>query len=126
MWLMLYGGPGGMLARVARAPWGPWSDPTRILGGEEWLPCHLLMTSNGCGKRRDFWQGGHKGGKFVQGGLYAPYVLNRYTSAATGVGAPGGSSCTIYWVVSTWNPYEVTVMRTMLEVNGGTTSKAGR
>jgi hypothetical protein len=124
LWLMLYGGPGGMLARVARAPWGPWSEATRILGGEDWLACHLLMTADGCGNRRDYWPGGHKNGKFVGGGLYAPYVLNRYTTAA-GVGAPGGSSCTIYWVVSTWNPYEVTVMRTTLQVDGGGVSNGG-
>jgi hypothetical protein len=115
MWLMLYGGPGGMLARVARAPWGPWSDPTRILGGEDWLPCHLMMSPDGCGNRRDYWPGGHKNGKFVGGGLYAPYVLNRYTTGG-GVGAPGGPSCTIYWVVSTWNPYQVSVMRTTLHL----------
>jgi hypothetical protein len=47
------------------------------------------------------------------GGLYAPYVLNRYTGAASGSG-PGRRS-TIYWVVSSWNPYEVSVMRTTLQ-----------
>jgi hypothetical protein len=30
--------------------------------------------------------------------------------------AGGGRSSTIYWVVSTWNPYEVSVMRTPLHV----------
>jgi hypothetical protein len=41
------------------------------------------------------------------------YVLNRYTGAASGSG-PGRRS-TIYWVVSSWNPYEVSVMRTTLQ-----------
>jgi hypothetical protein len=124
MWLMLYGGPGGILARVAPAPWGPWSDAARILGGEDWLGCHLLMTQNGCGNRRDYWPDGHKNGKFEGGGLYAPYVLNRYTTAAS-VGALGGLSCTIYWAVSTWNPYQVTVMRTTLHVDGGSPALDG-
>jgi len=113
LWLMLYGGPGGMLARAARAPWGPWSDPTRILGGEAWLACRMVMTANGCGSRRNYWPGKHQGGKLVSGGLYAPFLLNRYTTAA-GVDSHGSRTCTIYWLVSTWNPYQVSVMRTTI------------
>ncbi len=113
MWLMVYGGPGGILARVARAPWGPWSEPTHLLGGEAWLPCRLLMAPEGCGTRRDFWPGKRRDGAFVPGGLYAPYVLERYTSVEPA--RPGeGPGVTVYWLVSTWNPYEVTVMRTTL------------
>jgi hypothetical protein len=55
------------------------------------------------------------GGNRLGGGTYAPYVLNRYTTAAESEGA--GRSSTIYWVVSTWNPYEVSVMRTTLHVD---------
>jgi hypothetical protein len=122
-WLMLHGGGQGtpwlagrhrVVARVARAPWGPWSEPTAILGAEDHLDCHLVMVPDGCGARRDYWPDWHrKTGKFLAGGLYAPYVLNRYTTAAGGGGAPRGS--TIYWVVSTWNPYAVVLMRTTLE-----------
>ena len=123
-WLMLYGGPGGMLVRVARAPWGPWSDATRILGGENWLGCHLLMTPNGCGNRRDYWPNNHQSGKFVAGGLYAPYVLNRFTRE-TSVDADRNRSCTIYWTVSTWNPYQVSIMRSTLRVEEGDSPRAG-
>lgn len=112
MWLMLYNCPGGIAARVARAPWGPWSLPTTILGPNDKLGCRLLMIPEGCGNRRDFWPGKHVNGKFVGGGTYAPYVLNRYTTATDSAG-PGRSS-TIYWVVSTWNPYGVVLMRTTL------------
>lgn len=73
------------------------------------------MSPEGCGNRRDFWPGKHDDGKFVRGGTYAPYVLNRYTTAAASQGP--GRSATIYWVVSTWNPYEVNVMRTTLHVD---------
>jgi hypothetical protein len=114
-WLMLYQCPGGVLARIAPAPWGPWSLPTSILGPNDKLGCRLLMTPEGCGNRRDFWPTEHHNGKFVGGGTYAPYVLNRYTTAANSEG-PGRSSM-IYWVVSTWNPYEVIVMRTTLRVD---------
>jgi hypothetical protein len=115
LWLMLYNCPGGIMARVAHAPWGPWSLPRRILGADDKLGCRLLMIPEGCGKRRDFWPTKHVNGMFVGGGTYAPYVLNRYTTAAESEGA--GRSSTIYWVVSTWNPYEVSVMRTTLHVD---------
>ncbi len=114
-WLMLYQCPGGVLARVAPAPWGPWSLPTSILGPDDKLGCRLLMSPQGCGNRRDFWPAKNHDGKFVGGGTYAPYVLNRYTTAAASPGP--GRSATIYWLVSTWNPYEVDVMRTTLHVD---------
>jgi hypothetical protein len=113
MWLMLHNCPRGISARIAPAPWGPWSLPTQILGGDDGVGCRLVMTPEGCGNRRDFWPGKHKNGKFVAGGFYAPYVLNRYTGAAPGSGPERRS--TIYWVVSSWNPYEVSVMRTTLQ-----------
>jgi Domain of unknown function (DUF4185) len=114
LWLMLYNCPGGIMARVAPAPWGPWSAPTVILGPADRLGCRLLMTAEGCGQRRDYWPAQHRDGKFVAGGTYAPYVLNRYTTVAAAEG--GARSSTIYWLVSTWNPYEVSVMRTTLQV----------
>ena len=110
MWLMLYQCRGRVLARVAPAPWGPWSTPTAILDADR-LGCRLLMIPEGCGDRRDFWPNRHENGKFVSGGLYAPYVLDRYTHATVGA----GQRSTIYWVVSTWNPYQVSVMRTTLQ-----------
>jgi len=108
MWLMLYNCPGGIEARIAPAPWGPWSTPTNLLGKDEDVGCRLIMIPAGCGNRRDFWPGKQTDGKHVAGGFYAPYVLNRYTTAA-------GDSSTIYWLVSSWNPYEVAVMRSTLK-----------
>jgi hypothetical protein len=113
MWLMLHNCPRGISARIAPAPWGPWSTPTVILSGDDAVACRLLMTPEGCGNRRDYWPGKHANGKFVAGGFYAPYVLDRYTSAAASDATARRS--TIYWVVSSWNPYEVSVMRTTLQ-----------
>ncbi len=106
-WLMLHQCARRVFARIAATPWGSWSTPTEILG----VGCRLVMLPQGCGNRRDYWPGKHGSGKFVPGGFYAPYVLDRYTTA----GGPGRRS-TIYWLVSTWNPYEVSVMRTTLEL----------
>ncbi len=114
LWLMLHNCPRGISARVAPAPWGPWSAPSQILGGDDDLACRLVMIPRGCGNRRNFWPRKHKDGKFTAGGLYAPFVLNRYTAPAAGGNGPVRRS-TVYWVVSTWNPYEVTVMRTTLQ-----------
>jgi hypothetical protein len=112
-WLMLYNCARRIWARIAPAPWGPWSAPTELLGGEDGVGCRLVMVADGCGKRRDYWPAQRRNGKFVAGGFYAPYVLDRYTSAAAADTASRRS--TIYWLVSAWNPYQVTVMRTTLQ-----------
>jgi hypothetical protein len=112
-WLMLYNCDfGGIKSRIAPAPWGPWSAPTQMFSPEDKLGCHLVMREDGCGNRRNYWPK-HKDGKFEGGGLYAPFVLNRYTTPAGGDGP--GRRATIYWVVSSWNPYEVSVIRTTLQ-----------
>jgi hypothetical protein len=110
MWLLLYQCERRVWARVAQAPWGPWSTPTAILDAEQ-LGCKMLMTAKGCGDRRDYWPMRHPNGEFVRGGLYAPYVLNRFTRPAPGP----GRRAAITWLVSTWNPYQVAVMRTVLQ-----------
>jgi Domain of unknown function (DUF4185) len=112
MWLMLYNCDAGRIeARIAPAPWGPWSTPTKLLGKDEDVDCRLVMTPAGCGNREDFWASKQKNDKFVAGSFYAPFVLNRYTTVA------GSNGSTIYWLVSTWNPYEVMVMRSTIERN---------
>lgn len=36
-WLMLYTGPGTVLARLATKPWGPWGEPAVVMSfGDEW------------------------------------------------------------------------------------------
>jgi hypothetical protein len=119
-WLMLYNCRGEIVARIASAPWGPWSAPTTILSVGPDVDCRLVMTAEGCGNRRDYWPTMHKNGKFEVGSFYAPYVLNRYTTV--GISDNGNPKSTIYWLVSPWNPYEVTVMRTTLEVDSSPSS----
>ena len=114
MWLMLYGCAPRIEARIASAPWGPWSAPTELLGKDEDVGCRLIMIAAGCGNRQDFWPSRQKNGNLQPGAFYAPFVLNRYTTAAA-AGSGASRSSTIYWLVSTWNPYEVTVMRTTLK-----------
>jgi hypothetical protein len=107
MWLLMYD---SVAVRVAQAPWGPWSAPTAILGPADHPGCNLHMIPDGCGNRRNYWPK-KANGKFVPGGFYATYVLNRYTRAAE-----GGRGATIYWTMSNWNPYQVYIMKTTIEL----------
>jgi hypothetical protein len=111
-WLMLYQ-CSGVQARVAAAPWGPWSEPTELLGQGDNPGCRLVMIPQGCGNRRDYWPAKHPNGQFTRGGFYAPYVLNRYTTDAGSTAQK--HKATIYWTLSTWNPYVVSIMRTTIE-----------
>lgn len=106
MWLMMYD---AVAVRVAPAPWGPWSEPTVILGPADHPGCWLTMTVEGCGNRRDYWPGKRRGNLFQPGGFYGTYVLNRYTRRGS-----EPNSATIFWTLSTWNPYEVSIMRTTI------------
>jgi hypothetical protein len=45
----------------------------------------------------------------VHGGAYAPYVVERWTKLQ-------GSELALYYVLSTWNPYVVVLMRSRLRV----------
>ena len=45
------------------------------------------------------------------GGIYGPYLISSFTR-----GTP--STTTVYWTMSTWNPYEVMLMKTRLRLDG--------
>jgi hypothetical protein len=121
VWLLLYNCKGsGIEARYAPAPWGPWSDPIVLLSPtlDPSLYCTLLMGPSGCPGLTDYWGDGRLGG------LYAPFVLNRFTQDTSRscfgrtprpVGL-GVSCANIYWLVSTYNPYVVVVMTSTLMI----------
>jgi hypothetical protein len=120
-WLLLYGcaiGPfaSRIEARTAPDPWGPWSPPTVVLSqeGNPGLLCTLLQKAAGCPNLRNYWWLTNE--KKWPGYLYAPFVMERFTVDATpeGVGQP--RQATIYWLLSTWNPYVVTVMQSKLKL----------
>jgi hypothetical protein len=112
-WLLLYNCRlWNIEARFAPDPWGPWSPPTSILNLAQPVLCTLIMSENGCPGQATYWPP-LPSGKPTPGFFYAPFVLNRYTQAEPPQG-PGSRSATIYWLVSTWNPYQVVVMRSTL------------
>jgi hypothetical protein len=69
------------------------------------------MAEGGCGNQESYW---HDPETFL-GAFYAPFVIERYTTAVL-TPLPGRRQATIYWLLSTWNPYQVTVMKTTLNV----------
>jgi hypothetical protein len=112
-YVMLYNSaePRGIVMRSAAAPWGPWSDGTVIF--EPWRDrgyghfLHISAKFKGKQdrlsdpKREDEW-----------GGEYGPYLMARYTRGSA-------ERCRIYYTLSTWNPYQVVVMRSELQLRAG-------
>lgn len=48
----------------------------------------------------------------LRGGAYAPYVVERWTRRRD-------TELTIYYVLSTWNPYVVVLMKSAFQISGG-------
>jgi hypothetical protein len=112
-WLMLFncGTPDGINYRVANYPWGPWSG-TEVLfnASADQGICNFLhrydCEGNSCDDNYDsFWGEACRGG-----GAYGPYVINDLTTGVT------GSNTTIYFTLSTWNPYQVMLMKSTLQM----------
>jgi hypothetical protein len=107
-YVMLYnaGKPRGITMRSAEAPWGPWSngevifDPDRDKGYG-----HFMHISSKVKNKADALSDPNREAEW--GGEYGPYIMSRFTSAAEG-------RCRIYYTMSTWNPYQVMVMRSEL------------
>ncbi len=105
-WIMLYNSfmptSRGINMRTADKPWGPWSEPQIIF--HPWNDngyCHFMHAGfphEKCDEVSD------PGREKEYGGEYGPYQFEDF---ATG----GGSSTTIYFTMSTWNPYTVVLMK---------------
>jgi len=109
---MLYNCHGAVRARFALAPWGPWSEPTEIFQpGKDGAFCRYMhavretCTDTIGGDNVDTSTGND-----AAGDPYAPYVLTRFTR-------PTPEGAEIYFLMSTWNPYQVVVMRANLAIS---------
>ncbi len=107
LWLMTYDSraEAGIVFRYARQPWGPWSvpqvifDPARDGGFGHFIHDPSIVPDDGL-------DGPTIGGNDIyktRGADYAPYVIERFTKVS-------GRTLTIYYVMSTWNPYTVVLM----------------
>jgi Domain of unknown function (DUF4185) len=106
LWLLLYnaGSPRGINARVAEEPWGPWSE-SLVVFDPAWAGTgygafmHVKDEPDGLSD---------PGREHEWGGEYGPYVIDRYTRGLSSGGA------LVYFVLSTWNPYNTVEMSMVL------------
>ena len=108
--VMLYNAakPRGVTMRSAESPWGPWSEGTVIFEpGRDDGYGHFMHAPSKFKKNADALSDPNREGEW--GGEYGPYILSRFTSEADG-------TCRIYYTMSTWNPYQVMVMRSDLRI----------
>lgn len=117
LWLMTYDSrppaPRGILFSYSRMPWGPWSEPQTIFNavrdGAIGKFIHDSKAQLDDGLAGPVIGKGQKNPTTVHGGAYAPYVVERWTKLQ-------GSNLNFYYVLSTWNPYVVVLMKSHLRV----------
>ena len=121
--------PGAVRVRFADHPWGPWSPPIPHLapgdpavagdlyGPGGWM-FHPGCTDQGAAvcapsdphRPLDSFFAGCPavGAGFDRGRLYSPVVIDPYTRP------DGAGGLEVYWNVSTWNPYAVLFVKTVV------------
>lgn len=117
LWLMTYDSrppaSAGILFSYSRTPWGPWSEPQLIFNPiRDGAMGKFIHNPNA--RLEDGLAGpvigkGQEDPRAVRGGDYAPYVVERWTKLQ-------GSELELYYVLSTWNPYVVVLMKSRLQV----------
>ncbi len=106
-WLMFYNSsePRGITLRSADAPWGSWSDGEIIFDPwEDGGYCDFMHVSH---KDRNCDSVQDPGRDDVWAGEYGPYIIPSLAHMQDGV-------TTVYFVLSTWNPYAVMLMKVNL------------
>jgi len=112
---------GPIQARFAAHPWGPWAAPVQVLAGghPEASPAGGQYGSGGilfhptctvdCAPGEPSLASNGEPELLADeyGRLYGPNVVDAWTTARTG-------GADVYWNVSTWNPYQVVLMKTRI------------
>ncbi len=117
LWLMTADsrppGPRGVLFWSSATPWGPWGEPQVLF--EATRDGALGKFIHDPGAQPDDGLAGPVIGKgrenpgAVHGGAYAPYVVERFTRLKD-------SELSLYYLLSTWNPYVVVLMKSRLRL----------
>ena len=115
LWLMTYDGGGqsqstaGVYFTYASQPWGPWSEPQLIFNakrdGAYGTFIHdpsIVPDPPGDGLNGPTI--GANNPYTTRGAAYAPYMIERFTRVT-------GNKLSIYYTLSTWNPYTTVEMR---------------
>lgn len=113
LWFMAANGaqPRGIQLRVAAQPAGPWSEPLAIFDPERDRGYgHFMHRST---RAAGFDDGlSERGREDEWGGEYGPYLVPRWSSTV----APGVHE--LVYTLSSWNPYQVHLMRTRVRESG--------
>lgn len=106
-WVMLYNSasPRGITMRTAAQPWGPWSGAQMILSPDAEQAYGNYMHINWEASKQDLFS--DPGRENEWGGEYAPYIIPRFTRG-------NAERCELYYTMSTWNPYQVVLMRSIV------------
>ncbi len=109
-WVMFYNcdPPRGINYRTARHPWGPWTQPQLLFEPWDDLGYAHFMHADWTFRNLDAVH--NPGRQNEWGGEYGPYM---FRELATGT----DNRTTIYFTMSTWNPYVTVLMKTELQVN---------
>jgi hypothetical protein len=116
LWLMTYDRRAptrGVALSYSRTPWGPWSEPQILFNAARDGIGRFVHDPNGSppdGLAGPVIGRGQANPDAVHGGAYAPYVVERWTKMK-------GSELSVYYVLSTWNPYVVVLMKSRLKVD---------
>jgi hypothetical protein len=109
-WLMVYNieDPRSIVYRTARQPWGPWTE-ARILF-DPWKEGYgIFIHEARPGFESRVFDPGREN---TTGGPYGAYLIPRFFRRE-------GEDTRIYFLLSTWNPYNVVLMRATLRPAGG-------
>lgn len=123
LWLMTYDGgsqsqaTAGVYFTYAAQPWGPWSEPQLIFnarrdGALGTFVHDPSIVPNPPGDGLNGPTIGPTDPYTTRGGIYAPYMIERFTRV-------NGNRLSIYYAVSTWNPYTIVEMRSDFTIARG-------
>jgi hypothetical protein len=102
--ILMYNGdnnPGKILEHQSPNPWGRWSEAQNIFDYPSAIG-HYMHNPNLDDGLSD------PGREDIGGGVYGPYIIAPYTTPN-----PDGTT-TMYFVLSTWNPYNTMLMKTTI------------
>jgi hypothetical protein len=112
-WVLLYNcadttatNPRGIWMRTATQAWGPWSAPQTVFATSSGLCAFIHRAVTAANPKCDDLSGPNR--MNVQGGDYSPFIIPSFTTG-------GGGRSTIYYTLSTWNPYQVVIMSTTIK-----------
>jgi hypothetical protein len=124
LWLMTFDGGAqsqatiGVYFAYASEPWGPWSEPQLIFNPRRdgavgtFIHDPRIVPSDGLNGPTI----GPNDPDTTPGAAYAPYMIGRFTRV-------NGNTLSIYYTISTWNPYTIVEMRSDFTIERGSSRR---